>query len=224
MRCTDSHHYAPEQLLSSFCLCLLKYYNEIPRHYLDKTYTIGAARHLKTECGRRQEKKMTRFLTVLIGATLGVSVGMAQPKTATKYETLKTDAYSIEIPKGWKVSPETFFGQRKVKPSSGRGELGLMTAPPSRQSWQQLYQTSLFYILREEKGKATPYKLTKTKRGYEAATFDVVNKDGFNSRRYVLIKHPEKGLLAISVSIPEKSTEIEWAKHFKRMVDTATFS
>ncbi len=168
---------------------------------------------------------MTRLLTVLIGATLGITVGIAQTSTKedSDYQLLKTDSYSIEIPKGWKVSPETFFGQRKVKPSSGKGELGLMTAPPSRQSWEQLYRTSLFYILREEEGKATPFKLTKTKRGYEAATFDVVDRDGFNGRRYVLIKHAEKGLLAVSVAIPEKATEKEWAKHFKRMVDTATF-
>lgn len=141
-----------------------------------------------------------------------------------EFVNLKTKTYEIELPKGWQVTPETFYGQRTATPTNGKGELGIMTAPPSQQTWDEIYDTSLYFIMREQGGKATPYKKTKTKRGYEAATFDVTDKDGFSSRRYVLIKHESYGLLALSVKIPSKDVEKEWTKYFQRMVDSAKFA
>ncbi|MCU0316608.1 MAG: hypothetical protein MUC92_08450 [Fimbriimonadaceae bacterium] len=139
------------------------------------------------------------------------------------YVLVVSASYSIEVPKGWVVSEETRWGQRKAAPEEGRGELGVMTAPPGRQTWDQLYRTSLYFILREDDGKATPYKVTKLENGLEAATFEVLNKEGFANRRYVLVRHPEKGLLALSVRIPGKDQEKEWQKHFERMVKSAKF-
>lgn len=170
---------------------------------------------------------MQRFLLSTILSALFSATALAQDYKTTDlgdgYVQMKTETYEIHIPKGWKVSPETFFGQRKASPEQGKGELGMMTAPPSRQNWDQLYKTALYYIMREADGQASPYKLTKTKNGYEAATFEVIASNGFNSRRYVMIKHQTYGLLALSVTIPDKESDKQWTKHFSRMVDTARF-
>lgn len=139
------------------------------------------------------------------------------------YVRVETKTYTIEVPKGWKVSNETPWGARKAAPNGDKGELGVMTAPPGQQSWDQLYDTSLYFIMREEKGTATPYKIVKTKAGLEAAEFGVTDSKGFLSRRYLLVKDPAKGLLALSVRIPGSDVEKQWAKHFKRLVDTAKF-
>lgn len=139
------------------------------------------------------------------------------------YVRVETPVYSIDVPKGWLVSEETRWGQRKMRPEGGAGELGAMTAPPGRQSWEQLYRTSLYFIMREDGGTATPYTLTKTKQGYEAASFSVLDAEGFAARRFMLIRHETKGLLALSVRIPERAKEEDWARHFARMVDSAVF-
>lgn len=140
------------------------------------------------------------------------------------YWRVETKSYSVDVPRGWKVSEETSWGQRKVNPEGGQGSLGVMTAPPSKQTWDDLYRTSLYFILREKGGKATPYTVAKTPSGLEAATFEVLDGKGFASRRFVLIKHQEKGLLAISVDIPGKDRDKEWRAHFDRMVQSAKFT
>ena len=174
---------------------------------------------------------MKRKYAISILVALAYAVTFAQSENNSQsvtdlkdgYVRFKSDTYQIDVPKDWKVSSETWYGQRKVSPKSGGGELGVMTAPPSRQSWDQVYQTALFYINREESGQPTPYVLTKTKNGYEAATFRVKDSNGFAKRHYVMIKHEEKGLLALSVTIPNEDSEKAWTKHFKRMVDSAIF-
>lgn len=152
------------------------------------------------------------------------------PKDATitdlkdGYVKVTAATYTIEIPKDWKVSEETQWGQRKMAPSKIDGELGVMTAPPGQQTWESLYRTSLFFIMRESpKDKASPYKLIKREDGLEAATFSVTNPAGFAYKRYVLLKHPQKGLLALSVKIPDVQAEKVWQKHFDRLVKTAQF-
>lgn len=139
------------------------------------------------------------------------------------YVRVETPVYVIEVPKGWNVTQETPWGQRKVYLKKDAGELGVMTAPPSEQSWERLYEASLYFILREERGEPTPYKVTKTKNGLEAMEFSVKDKEGFAHRRYLLLKDPDKGLLALSVTIPSKEKEKEWFKHFERMTKTAKF-
>jgi len=139
------------------------------------------------------------------------------------YARVETSSYVIDVPKGWKVSEETPWGQRKAKPGSGAGELGVMTAPPSQQGWGPTLDTALYFINREESGKATPYKLVKTPAGYDAATFEVLDKEGFAARRFVMVKHPEKGLLALSVRVPNRKEDEKWTAHFERMVKSARF-
>lgn len=139
------------------------------------------------------------------------------------YQRIETAAYSVEIPKGWDISLETPWGARKATPGAGSGELGVMTAPPTRQSWDELYRTSLYYIMREEKGKATPYRLGKTKAGLETASFEVADSAGFPARRFVLIRSQSDRLLALSVKVPSAEKEADWARHFERLVNSARF-
>jgi hypothetical protein len=131
---------------------------------------------------------------------------------------VETPVYTMEVPKGWAVSRETNFGQRKAKAPNGKGELGMMTGGQTDASWDSLYRTSLYFIMREERGKATPYQITKTKQGYDAATFSVVDEDGFASRRYVLLKDANGALLALSVRIGDRKQEKELVGAFDRMV------
>lgn len=137
------------------------------------------------------------------------------------YVRVETARYSIEIPKGWKVSEETRWGQRKAVASDGAGVLGVMTAAPSSRSWEELYRTSLFFILRERGGTPTPYEVRETEQGYEAASFSVLDDDGFARRRYVLLRSPEGGLLALSVEIGQRAAEGELRRIFDRMVRSA---
>ena len=142
------------------------------------------------------------------------------------YDRITSATYQIDVPRGWKVSPETNFGQRKAYGPEG-GNLGVMTAPPSNQDWDQLYRTALFFVLREKKGTASPYEVKKVKvangEEREACVFGVKNEAGFEDRRYVMIKHPTQGLLALSVEIPNREVAKDWEKHFQRMVSSARF-
>lgn len=139
------------------------------------------------------------------------------------YSRVETLSYSIELPTGWQVSEETPWGQRKANPKGEAGELGVMTAPPGQQSWDQLYQTSLYFIMRESKGKPTPYRLGKTAGGLETGSFEVLDDTGFAARRYILIKGKDGRLLALSVRVPSREADKEWTKHFERLSRTARF-
>lgn len=139
------------------------------------------------------------------------------------YCRIEAATYSVEVPKGWEVSSETPWGQRTMHPKSKSGELAVMTAPPGSQTWDQLYKTSLYFILRESKGKPTPYRISKMPSGLEAASFEVLDDTGFAGRRYILIKHESKGLLALSVKVPSREADKEWSKHFRRLVRSAVF-
>ncbi len=139
------------------------------------------------------------------------------------YSRVTTASYSIELPTGWDVSEETRWGQRKANPKGAAGELGVMTAPPMNQSWDQIYQTSLYFIQRESKGKPTPYRLGKTASGLETASFEVLNDSGFAQRRYVMILGKDGRLLALSVKVPSEKADKEWTKHFERLNRSAKF-
>lgn len=132
-----------------------------------------------------------------------------------------TASYSLEVPKGWEVSPETSFGQREM--TSSEGKMTAMTAAGGgRQGWEQLYRTSLFFIMREKKGQATPYKISKSSQGYEACTFSILDEKGFADRRYVILKNPKtENILALSVKIPNQKKEKDLQAAFDRMVRTA---
>jgi hypothetical protein len=134
---------------------------------------------------------------------------------------VETSAYSFEIPKGWAVGRETPWGARDLKPESGTGALSAMTAGPSNAGWDQLYQTSLFFIRREGPGRPTPYKIEQTKQGYEACTFSMVDDQGFANRRYVLLKATSGKVLALSVKIPSKENEKTLQPIFDRFVTSA---
>lgn len=137
------------------------------------------------------------------------------------YVQVETKSYSIEVPQSWKVSSETPWGARKVSVVDSASELGVMTAGKTQATWEELYRTSLFFIQREESGKATPYILSKTAQGYDACSFSVLDNEGFAKRRYVLLKSPSGYAVALSVKISGKNEEASLTKHFDRLVKTA---
>ncbi|MCC7434805.1 MAG: hypothetical protein IT363_08970 [Methanoregulaceae archaeon] len=137
------------------------------------------------------------------------------------FVTFESDRYSFEVPKGWNVGKETPWGARDVVPGNGSGKLGAMTAGPTRASWEELYRTSLYFIKREGEGKETPFRVGKTKQGYESMSFEMINKDGWADRRYTLLKNDAGSALALSVKIPTRKDEKQYAQWFQHMVDTA---
>lgn len=140
---------------------------------------------------------------------------------ANTFVTFESDRYSFEVPKGWTVGKETPWGARDVVPGTGSGKLGAMTAGPTRSSWEELYRTSLYFIKREGEGKETPFRIGKTKQGYESMSFEMINKDGWADRRYTLLKNDAGSALALSVKIPTRKDEKQYAQWFQHMVDTA---
>jgi hypothetical protein len=96
-----------------------------------------------------------------------------------------------------------------------------MTAGPTTAPWSELYKTSLYFIQREEKGTPTPFREGKTKKGYACMMFEVSNEKGFTNRRYVLMKDATGHALALSVRIPDASSETNYLRDFQRMVNTA---
>ncbi len=132
-----------------------------------------------------------------------------------------TPAYSVELPKDWKLSAETPWGARKATGPTAKGEMGTMTAGPTLASWESLVRTSLGFILREEKGKPTPYEVSRTEQGYEACSFSVLNASGFAARRYVLLRAPSGRVLALNVKIGDPREEKRLSGAFARMVRTA---
>ncbi len=139
----------------------------------------------------------------------------------SSFVLFESDRYSFEVPKGWAVGGETPWGARDIAPQSGEGKLGAMTAGPTRASWDELYRTSLYFIKREGPGKETPYRVGKTKGGYESISFEIVNPDGWADRRYTLLKDDSGNALALSVKIPSKKDERQYRAWFQHMVDTA---
>lgn len=171
---------------------------------------IGAQKGTWTGASRRAVR--VENVVLMIAAMLLVSG-----------EVTRIDApkYSLDVPKGWTVGAETPWGARDIVPSEGKGKLGAMTAGPTDASWKSLYDTSLGFILRERKGKATPFRLGKSKSGYESMSFEVLDADGFADRRYVVLKNKGGNALALSVRIPSRKAEPEYVAAFRRMVDSA---
>ena len=157
-----------------------------------------------------------------------LAVGALQASDVT-IETLShgfvrvtSKAYSVEVPKSWVVGSQTPWGARRIAPEKQKEtELGVMTAGVTTQSWDQLYKTSLFFIMNQEPGKATPYRLGKTKSGYESCSFEVANKEGFVKRKYVLLKDKHGAAIALNVTIGEPKQEKAINAYFERMVATA---
>lgn len=141
----------------------------------------------------------------------------------TEYVKVNTPSYTLEVPKGWSVSDETPWGARSVELEGKPGEMGIMTAGPTQVKWDDLYQVSLRFIMREGKGKPTPFRVGKVKQGYESCSWEVLDDSGFAARRYVMLKSKAGKVLALSIKIPSKKQEAEMMVHFKRMIETARF-
>ena len=168
------------------------------------------------------------MINTWIAALALVPAGQATPSDV-KLESLsdgfvrvKSSVYSVEVPKAWTVGSQTPWGARSITPAkSSQTELGVMTAGVTHQSWDELYKTSMFFIMRQEKGKATPYRLGKTKSGYESCSFEVANEEGFVKRKYVLLKNAKGAAIALSVIIGDQKQDKEVSANFARMVSSA---
>lgn len=170
---------------------------------------------------------------MLTGLTLAFAVlVLTRPVAATRadgqepgvekgFTLVETGKYTIQVPTGWTVGEETPWGARDIVPGSGPGKMGAMTAGPTRDGWDALYRTSLYFIKREEEGTETPYRTGKTKQGYECMSFEMKNKDGFANRRYTLLKDKKGNALALSIKIPSPKQEKAFEAMFQHMVDTA---
>lgn len=140
---------------------------------------------------------------------------------SSPFVVFESERYSFEVPRGWAVGRETPWGARDVIPERGAGKLGAMTAGPTRASWDDLYRTSLYFIKREADGKETPYRVGKTKGGYESISFEIINNQGWADRRYTLIRNKRGYALALSVKIPSREAEADYVRWFSHMVNTA---
>lgn len=170
-------------------------------------------------------------MTALLASVLVVLTAQSAPTDARLidlkdgFTRVETRSYTIEVPTGWTVGLETNFGQRDIRSgSAGAGSLGVMTAGPTRASWDDLYQTSLWFIRRELRGTATPYQISKTDQGYEACSFSILDPESRPIARYVLLRSPDGRVLALSVKIPVADREKPLQAAFDRMVRTARFS
>lgn len=149
---------------------------------------------------------------------------MKSSQVSKDFNLVETPKYSIEVPVGWTVGKQTPWGARDITPDQGAGQFGAMTAGPTKDGWEKLYQTSLFFIKREEPGVETPYVVGRTKRGYECISFEVKNSEGFAARRYTLLKDAKGFVLALSIKIPSIKEERRFVALFQHMVDSAKIS
>ena len=155
-------------------------------------------------------------------ASISFALMLAQVKTTDLkdgFVRVETSKYTIEVPKGWEVGAETSFGQREIV--SNTGALTTMTGGASKLTWQQLYDTSLYFIRRTTKDEPTPFRIGKNKKGYETMSFEMVGKDKQPSSKYVILKNAKSEILALSVKIKSVKTEKEMNRIFERLISTA---
>ena len=117
------------------------------------------------------------------------------------------------------------------RPETEKGpSMSSMTGPGlGKQSWDQLYKTSLFYITRSgreggSKMKPTAYTLGKSKQGFETCSWTMNDTDSHPLARHVILKHTNANILALSVKLPPaatRETKERLERIFQHMVNTA---
>lgn len=160
--------------------------------------------------------------------------GAVTKKMTIPYRKIETKNYQIETPEGWEVGQETSFGQREIRPAKETkadhdASMSSMTGPGlGRQSWQQLYETSLYFITRYppngQKMQATPFKLGKSRQGFETCAWTMTDTEGLPLQRHVILKHSNGNILALSAKIPPSATKESKERLeaiFQHMVATA---
>jgi len=139
------------------------------------------------------------------------------------YSRFVTAHYAVDVPTGWTVSVGDFVGQWSFSPVQGEGGLRVTLLPESRGNWHQIYEAALGVILRDLPGNPTPFVLLRRADGTECASFDVLDSFDSPSRRFVLIRDSDRGIVALSVRIPKPSLSKVWTNHLKRIALTAQF-
>jgi len=164
----------------------------------------------------------------------GRKKGAVTKKVTTTYRKIDTKYYMIETPSGWDVGEETSFGQREIRPMKNttvdrNASMSSMTGPGlGKQSWQQLYETSLYFITRyaphTQQMRATPFIIQKSRQGFETCAWTMTTSEGILLQRHIILKHPNGNILALSVKIPQdaaKKSKDQLEEIFQHMVDTA---
>lgn len=170
----------------------------------------------------------------LLSGTAAVAQETPGNKAAVKYVKVDTKNYTLEVPEGWEVGQETSFGQREIVPEKKEGDMkaaamSSMTGPGlGKRSWDDLYKTSLYFITRYDNAqnaknapKPTPYTLSKSKQGFEACSWSMLDADKTTKARYVILKSQTGNILALSVKIPSKESKAKLDAIFDHMVATA---
>lgn len=149
------------------------------------------------------------------------------------YRTMDTATFKISVPSGWSVSKETPWGAREITPGGKEsdvsiGSMSTMTGPGlGRQGWDQLYKTSLYFITRDGRdktAKATEYRLGRNPQGFETCSWEMTGPNGDVRARYVILKHDNGNILALSVKLPtgdDAKARDRTDRMFRHMVDTA---
>ena len=158
----------------------------------------------------------------------------AQSRTNAQYRTVTTDAFTIEVPVGWEVGRQTPWGSSEITPGKEvdapeGSSMSSMTGPGlGRQSWQQLYDTSLFFITRGNRKRAdmraTPFEVGKSRQGFETCSWTMVDAAGKPLQRHVILKHSNGNILALSVKLPPEASAASRRKleaMFQRLHDSA---
>ncbi len=168
-------------------------------------------------------------LAILCGsASCAPASGSAKTSShLPKWITVKTPEYTLQLPQGWSIGPQTPFGQRTLAPKSAQKPVGTfmtaMTAPqPVASSWSQLYHTALYFITQQDPSlKATPYHLWRSPQGMSACSWEMKNTKGQIRGLYTVLRSSSMQLLALSVHIPNTTTEKTLSICFQHLVDTA---
>ncbi len=176
-------------------------------------------------------KNLFHALLILAACTSGNAARAAgkQPKAphAAQWVTVHTSDYTLQLPPGWKIGPQTPFGQRTIAPSASAATqkqyMTAMTAPgPAASSWQQLYHTALFFITRQNPSlKPTPYRLWRSPQGMQACSWEMKNSKGQVCGLYTVLRDSSMHILALSVHIPDTASQKMLTKCFQHMVNTA---
>lgn len=149
-------------------------------------------------------------------------------KEAPKEKAADPTKEGAKIGDNWESRGDKSASRR---PETEKGpSMSSMTGPGlGKQSWDQLYKTSLFYITRSvreggSKMKPTAYTLGKSKQGFETCSWTMNDTDSHPLARHVILKHTNANILALSVKLPPaatRETKERLERIFQHMVDTA---
>ncbi len=192
----------------------------------------------ETKADAKTDAKTMKFVRQDVGAYVlevpeGWKIGEETPwgardiMQASAFATPKTEEKSTEKTETATAPASSLQNYiARLSATAKLTSMSAMTAPGAHnEPWEQLYKTSLFFIMQTYKPgevKAMPFKVTKAKQGYEACSWTMEDKDGGIRARHVVLRNSDGKILALSVKFPTaKGNEAQDAA-FEHMVSTAS--